>query len=116
LPARPDLALPVTNEPFEVPADGVVEYQYFRVDPGFENDRWVRAAEVRPGNRSVVHHGIAFIRPPDGAEIGRFGILAAYVPGQQPMVLPSGYGRRIPAGSKIVFQMHYTPIGTVNTM
>ncbi len=113
LPSPPDVVLPMGEEPFVVPATGVVEYQYYVVDPGFENDRWVQAAEVRPGNRSVVHHCIAFIRPPDGADVGRFGILAAYVPGQQPTVLPSGYARRIPAGSKIVFQMHYTPVGTV---
>ena len=113
LPSIPDLVLPMADDPFVVPAEGVVDYQYFVVDPGFETDRWVRAAEVRPGNRAVVHHCIAFIRPPDGGDVGRFGILAAYVPGQQPTVLPSGFARRIPAGSKIVFQMHYTPVGNL---
>lgn len=113
LPVPPDRVLPMAEEPFVVPATGVVDYQYFVVDPGLRRDRWVRAAEVRPGNRSVVHHCIAFIRPPDGQRVGRFGILAAYVPGQRPGWLPAGYARRLPAGSKIVFQMHYTPIGKV---
>ena len=27
------------------------------------------------------------------------------------MVLPAGYAKKIPAGSKLVFQMHYTPNG-----
>src|SRR5260370_40274173 len=31
---------------------------------GFTQDAWVRGAEVRPGNRAVGHHVIAFIRPP----------------------------------------------------
>lgn len=113
LPASPDRVLPMAEEPFVVPATGVVDYQYFVIDPELRRDRWVRAAEVRPGNRAVVHHCIAFIRPPDGQRVGRFGILAAYVPGQRPAWLPTGYARRLPAGSKIVFQMHYTPIGKV---
>ncbi len=111
MPAAPEKVLPMSGSPFPVPADGIVEYQYFVVDPELQSDRWVRGAEIRPGNRAVVHHAIAFVRPPDGGDVGRFGILAAYVPGQQPTVLPPGYARRIPAGSKIVFQMHYTPIG-----
>ena len=111
MPAAPEKVLPMSERPFPVPADGIVEYQYFVVDPELTSDRWVRGAEIRPGNRAVVHHAIAFVRPPDGGDVGRFGILAAYVPGQQPTVLPAGYARRIPTGSKIVFQMHYTPIG-----
>ena len=49
---------------YNVPAEGTVEYQYLVIPGGFTQDTWVRAAEVRPGNRSVVHHVIAFIRPP----------------------------------------------------
>ncbi|MEM6655060.1 MAG: alkyl hydroperoxide reductase, partial [Planctomycetota bacterium] len=39
------------------------------------------------------------------------GWLAAYVPGQGAMELPAGLGRLVPAGSKFIFQMHYTPTG-----
>ena len=49
---------------FAVPAEGVIEYQHFVVDPGFATDTWVRAAEVRPGNRRVVHHCSVFLQPP----------------------------------------------------
>jgi hypothetical protein len=49
---------------YNVPAEGTVEYQYMVIPGGFTQDTWVRAAEVRPGNRAVVHHVIAFIRPP----------------------------------------------------
>lgn len=111
LPEPPDRVFPMSREPFPVPADGIVEYQYYVIDPGFEKDRWVRGAQVRPGNRRVVHHCIAFVRPPDGSDFTDFGLLAAYVPGQRNSTLPAGFAKRIPAGSKIVIQMHYTPTG-----
>lgn len=50
---------------YNVPAEGTVEYQYMVIPMGFKQDTWVRAAEVRPGNRAVVHHVIAFIRSPE---------------------------------------------------
>lgn len=111
LPREPDLVLAMGSEPFPIPASGVVEYQYYVVDPGFETDRWVTAAQVVPGNPGVVHHAIAFIRPPDGSDFRKLGLLSAYVPGQRRSALPPGYAQRVPAGSRIVFQMHYTPTG-----
>jgi hypothetical protein len=101
------------KEPFIVPAEGEVKYQYFTVDPGFKEDKWVQAAEARAGDRSVVHHIIVFIEPPGEkrAPISFDGFLVATAPGARPMVLPEGYAKRIPAGSKLKFQMHYTPNG-----
>jgi hypothetical protein len=81
------------------------------VDPKFTEDKWISAAQVMPGNRAVVHHCIVFIRPPDGSSFSDFGLLSAYVPGQRSTTLPEGYARRVPAGSRLVFQMHYTPNG-----
>ena len=112
LPAEPDLVIPMSERAFKVPADGTVEYQYYVVDPGFTEDKWVKAAEVIPGNASVVHHCIAFTRPPDGFEFRDIGLLSAFVPGQIRSPLPEGYAQKVPAGSRIVFQMHYTPTGT----
>lgn len=111
LPRDPDDRFPMRERPFVVPADGVVEYQYFVVDPGFTEDKWVTAAQVVPGNRSVVHHAIVFIRPPDGSPFRGVGWLSAYVPGQRVLPLPPGRARKVPAGSRLVFQMHYTPNG-----
>ncbi|GAA5506151.1 redoxin domain-containing protein [Novipirellula caenicola] len=107
----PHQIVTMNETPFQVPATGTIEYQYFVVDPGFKEDKWIRAAEVVPGNRSVVHHSIAFVRPPDGADFRDIGFLSAYVPGQQPSEFPAGYAQRVRAGSKLVFQMHYTPTG-----
>lgn len=113
LPQVPEAVYEMRKRPFIVPKEGVVEYQYFVVDPGFKEDKWVTGAQVLPGNRSVVHHAIVFIRPPDGSDFRGIGWLTAYVPGQRINMLPAGRGRRIPAGSKLVFQMHYTPTGSV---
>lgn len=112
LTRKPDVVVPMRERPFVVPPDGTVEYQYFVVDPGFKEDKWVSGAQVIPGDRSVVHHAIVFIRPPDGARFRGVGWLTAYVPGQRLVDLPAGRARRVPAGSKFVFQMHYTPNGT----
>ncbi|MEZ6119520.1 MAG: redoxin domain-containing protein [Pirellulaceae bacterium] len=115
LPGEPDAVFAMRNEPFVVPADGTVEYQYFVVDPGFTEDKWVTAAEVVPGNAAVVHHSIVFIRPPDGSQFRGIGWLTAYVPGQGMTEFGKGRARKIPAGSKLVFQQHYTPIGREQT-
>ncbi|MGD9645206.1 MAG: redoxin domain-containing protein, partial [Pirellulales bacterium] len=61
---QPDQIVPMSDEPFVVPATGKVEYQYFLADPKFTEDKWVQACECRPGNRGVVHHIIVFVVPP----------------------------------------------------
>ncbi|MEO2018674.1 MAG: redoxin domain-containing protein [Fuerstiella sp.] len=111
LERQPDLIVEMGKRPFVVKKDGVVEYQYFVVDPHFEQDTWITGAQVIPGSRAVVHHAIVFVRPPDGARFRGVGWLTAYVPGQRLVSLPAGHGRKIPVGSKLVFQMHYTPNG-----
>ena len=111
LDRQPELIVPMRTKAFNIPADGTVEYQYFIVDPKIEEDKWVSAAQVIPGNAAVVHHAIVFIRPPDDKEFTGIGWLTAYVPGQMATKFPPGYARKIPAGSKLVFQMHYTPNG-----
>ena len=79
---EPDLVLKMSKRPFVVPAEGVVEYQHFAINPGFSEDKWVAASEARPGNRSVVHHILVFLKPPGGQyELLRGSLLAAYAPG-----------------------------------
>ncbi|TWT95648.1 redoxin domain-containing protein [Neorhodopirellula pilleata] len=111
LPTSPDVELVMRGRPFVVPSEGVIEYQYYVVDPGWDEDKWISAAQVVPGDAAVVHHGIVFVRPPDGSDSNGIGWLGAYVPGQRTLPMPTGHARRIPAGSKLVFQMHYTPNG-----
>lgn len=119
LPKEPDLVInmrPRALGAFDVSAEGTVRYQYFEIDPGLTEDTWVKAAEAQPGNRAVVHHILVFVRPPNRGGRGMEGttgqFLAAYVPGHRASVYPDGSAKLIPAGSKLIFQMHYTPIGT----
>ena len=60
---QPDLVLSMPTA-FSVPASGTIDYQYVIVPTGFTEDRYVQMAEARPGDPSVVHHIIAFIREP----------------------------------------------------
>lgn len=127
---KPDMVAEMPME-YEVPASGTVEYTYFIIPTKFTEDRWVQFAEIRPGNRKVVHHSIAFIREPGskwlpGAEPGvafvpkknspgssSFGgqWLVGYAPGFVPDLNESGAARLVKAGSDIVIQMHYTSNG-----
>jgi hypothetical protein len=63
---EPDAVVSLPS-PFAVPDDGEVPYQYVEVPTGFNEDRWIQALEVRPGNRSVVHHVLVFCREPNPA-------------------------------------------------
>jgi peroxiredoxin len=109
---EPDEVFYIAEKPVAIPAEGVVDYQYYTVDPGWKEDKWIQASECRPGNRGVVHHIIAFIERPGGSVLGmnRTG-LGGYAPGMPPTHLEPGTAMFVPAGSKIVFQMHYTPNG-----
>lgn len=115
---KPDVVFKMP-EAFEVPATGAVQYQHIYIDPGFTEDKWVRAAEARPGNREVVHHLILFYIPPGQdrhhPQDPLVNAIAAFAPGMPPMVAPEEYAIRIPAGSKLAFQVHYTPNGSPQT-
>ena len=118
----PDAVYRIPHE-FAVPAEGIIEYQNFIVDPGLTTEAWVRAAEVRPGNRRVVHHCSVFLVPPtvtddeEFFETGELGSsnLIAFTPGSDPLRLPDGMAKRIPAGWRLRFIVHYTAIGTPQT-
>jgi len=98
----------------EVPASGVLPYQYFRIDPKLDRDVWVQASQVRPQNPAVVHHLVVFVLPPGQASGNPLDndFLAAYSPGMPPRILPEGTAKVIPAGSTFLVQAHYTPRGT----
>jgi hypothetical protein len=113
---EPDAIVQIPK-PFEVKATGVMPYQVAVVESNFGEDKWVRGFEVRPTAREVVHHVLVFAQPPGDAlskgvrtrEGGAF--LAAYVPGNSSVVYPEGFAKPLPAGTKLVFQIHYTPNG-----
>ncbi len=131
---EPDLIVEMPKD-YEIPAEGTIDYQYFVLPLNLKEDKWIQLAEARPGNPQLVHHIIAFIRPPGskwmasavpgepfnprtatrtgrGEEGNGFSdMVAGFAPGTLPNILQPGQGRLIPAGSDIVFQMHYTANG-----
>lgn len=99
---------------FKVPAKRAVEYQYFAVPTGFHENRWVRSVEIKPGARAVVHHVVVYIREPGSTWTRgptKADILQVWAPGTGAEVLPDGMAKLIPAGSDLVFEIHYTPNG-----
>jgi len=114
----PDHVVYMSEEPFTVPAEGIVEYQWFEVDSGFTEDKWVKAVEARPGNPAVVHHVTVYYKPPYAdwsLKLGaRINLLGGYSPGKRPVNDPGWHNmaRFVPKGSKFIFEMHYTPNGT----
>jgi hypothetical protein len=109
---KPDVVFEMPTD-FQVPATGVINYQYLPVATHFTEDKWVQAVEVVPGNRRVVHHAIVVVDDGTGADNEEY--LAGYGPGMNVQSWPPGQARLIKAGSTLVFQMHYQTNGKATT-
>ncbi|GMV93159.1 MAG: hypothetical protein AMXMBFR82_29370 [Candidatus Hydrogenedentota bacterium] len=114
---EPDLVVELP-EVQQLPASGVIDYRYIDVPSGLTEDKWLRAADVRPTNLEVAHHVLVFlIYPPElqdqqpDYDGGLDGYFADYLPGTVPEPLPENTGKFIPAGSTFQFQLHYTATG-----
>ena len=132
---QPDRVIQMPK-PVVIPAHGDVEYTYEIVPTGFTEDKWVQMSEIRPSSRQHVHHAVVYIRPPDSqwlrnAPVGLpftasslsdphlqhdahwtdSDMLLVYAPGSSPDQWPDGMAKFVPAGSDLVFQMHYTTNG-----
>ncbi len=117
---KPDVIFELPKEQ-TIQAEGVVDYQYFVSKTNFKEDVWVQAAEARPGNRAVVHHIIVSFRDPKAPRRERGGggggdgigqnMIVGTAPGDMPQIFKPGMARKIPAGSELIWQMHYTPTG-----
>lgn len=163
---KPDVVLSMLEE-YTVEVNAPDNYINFTIPTNFKEDKWVQAAEVHPGNKTVVHHVIAFIVTPEakarmkeaekqgeqrrrgeggsifyrdgtlsrvkmdapvtddacsqpedegarrgggGGSEGAGALLAGYAPGKGVDVWPAGMAKKVPAGSDIVFQMHYSNV------
>ncbi len=137
--SQPDRIITMPK-PAALPAHGDIDYTYEIVPTNFAQDAWIQMSEVRPSSRENVHHAVVYIRPPEskwlrGAPVGvpftaadltdeesRHGahwtdadILLVYAPGSLPDQWPAGMAKFVPAGSDLVFQMHYTTHGHATT-
>jgi hypothetical protein len=159
---KPDVVLSMAEE-YTVEPDAPDNYINFFIPTNFKEDKWIQAAEIKPGNKRVVHHVIAFIQTPemiarykemmkqqgtrpsrragsglfyqDGTlrrvkmdapvmddtcnqtETGRQGgeggdvfgaLLAGFAPGKGNDLWQPGTAKKVPAGSIVMFQMHYS--------
>ena len=130
---QPDKILEMPQA-FSVPASGTIDYQWIVMPTGIEKDTWIEGVEVRPGDRSVVHHVIAFYRRPGSkwlvdakpgiptpkgsgdSEAGMAdGAIGGYVPGLPAGRLAPGRAIFFPAGADIVLQVHYNATGKATT-
>lgn len=130
---KPDLVFTPTQS-FELGGSGVDEYRCFVVPSGLEENRFIKAMEVRPGNRKIVHHVRVFAdntgkaRQMDEADpkagfdcslnmtapFKRIGI-GGWAPGMFPEPLPNDIGVFFPKGSDVVMEVHYHRNGLKET-
>jgi hypothetical protein len=129
-------------KPVTISAKGTMDYAYIVLPTGFKKDTWVTAGEIRPGQRAVVHHMSAIVRPPGepwlrdavpgipyfppggaqpetdmqaGLITMNDEFLVGYSPGMQPQRFDIDRSAKlIPAGSDIILQVHYTPNGATS--
>src|SRR5262245_38664698 len=131
---KPDMIIEMPKD-FNVPATGTVSYQNFLVRVNFPEDVWVIAAEMRPGNSKVVHHGRVLVRRPGTTFMKDAVPGEPYETGSEAMTKEDapdtlgkfnpGLGAQdfslfesakfIPKGSDLVFNMHYTAVGQAAT-
>lgn len=99
-------------------------FKCITIDPGFKTDKYINSAQFIAGNPTVLHHAIAYIDETGqsaakgemydcfgGPQISKPRILNAWAPGAVPMESPKGSGILIPAGSRIILNLHYHPTG-----
>jgi hypothetical protein len=132
------------QEDYAVPAEGTIEYEWFYIPTNFTDPKYIQQIEIRPGNKTVVHHVLVYYRakpdkqrtpvlqpnqaqmktperrvngtrPPKGPELGPRRLIASFAPGIDPQAFPAGTALRLEAGGTIELQMHYTTNGTPGT-
>lgn len=102
------------------------QYRCFVVDPQVTQDTWINAAAVLPGDLRVVHHVIVYADPTGesatkaldaagsydcfgSAGLSQQNLLTTWTPGTSPTEYPADMGTLIPAGARLVMQVHYHP-------
>lgn len=97
---------------FNIPATGPDLFPNPIIALDLPERRWVRAVEVRPGNKSVNHHVVLFMN--GGVTMdseGGFNILTVWAAGTAPTQYPEGMGRWVGKNDRIISNMHYHPNG-----
>jgi len=130
----PDLVLEMPQA-FPVPAAGDDIYRNFVIPTNVAEDKWIRAIELKPSARPVMHHSLFFSDATGGARAmdGKDGLpgfpgfgsvftvgdplsalnggLGGWVPGTTPAFLPDGIALPLPKNSDFLLQTHFHPNG-----
>lgn len=123
---QPDLVLHFAQS-YKHVGNNKDEYRYFVIPTGLTQNKDLVSLEVRPGNKSIVHHTLVWqdttgqaaaddaATPEYGYAVGNAnataldGQLPSYVPGIKPQLFTNGIAYRLKAGSDLKLQMHYAP-------
>lgn len=120
LPGVPDLTLEMP----EYMSKATIlhdDYVCISIPTGLTEERRVKAVEIIPGNRSIVHHCLVYIDADGSYGTDTIGgncggpaeepLMAGYTPGARPTIFPStddfSAGMVLSAGSEVVFALHY---------
>ncbi|HEY6508477.1 MAG TPA: hypothetical protein VIY56_10725, partial [Vicinamibacterales bacterium] len=139
---RPDVVFEMAED-YAVPARGTIQYENFYIPTNFTTTQWLKAIEVRPGNRALVHHVLVYYQaPPAGSPgpaalrlnpehnrlppreqglrpaqrpVGPSRLIATFAPGTDPQIFRDGTAVRLDPGGVLQLQLHYSTNGTAGT-
>jgi Tfp pilus assembly protein PilF len=128
---KPDLIL-TANKPLTLPPSGTDTYWNFIFPVPISETRWVKAIEIRPGDKRYVHHANILVdregasrkrESEPGAGFGGMEIriesqvfdpdshLLFWKPGTVPSVEPEGMALRLDKGTDLILNTHLQPSG-----
>src|SRR5579863_10224841 len=128
---KPDLVLTATK-PLTLPPQGTDTYWNFIFPVPIHETRWVKAVEIRPGDKRYVHHANILVDREEssrkreaepGAGFGGMEIrieaqtfdpdshLLFWKPGTVPAVEPEGMALRLDKGTDLILNTHLQPSG-----
>ncbi|MBC54859.1 MAG: hypothetical protein CMQ34_13610 [Gammaproteobacteria bacterium] len=117
---EPDYVIEVPKQ--SIPATGVLDYRYEFIPINLPDgkDRYVKASQYMPGDRTVLHHTLNALfgpgeRPSGSGFVGtpdpNLAYITPYIPGAAPYVEEPNTGGLLEDGSTIAIQLHYTTTG-----
>jgi hypothetical protein len=104
---KPDLVLPLNEITLDPDTNEITKE--FTVATGSTETKWVRAADLLPGTPALVRDAIVSIkRQPTGgaARVAEADVLAAWIPGEDPVDADGG-AFRLPARAELTVSVHY---------
>jgi Flp pilus assembly protein TadD len=127
----PDLVIKA-EKPYQLPASGTDQYWNFIFRTPVNRIRWLKAIEIRPGDKRVVHHANVLVDRMQSARAQESSPGAGFAgmeikieseafdpdshflfwkPGTAPYTEPAGMALRLDAGTDLVLNIHLQPSG-----